>query len=426
MNNSDLIIKINKLIKFYKEKRLNLKLWNMNTDPINICKRFSKNISENLNENEVIIEIELRKNNYFYEDKEKYDLYINNIKVTPSSNNKSVSWSAIRQYIDVFNALNIVFLNAKLKNNLLIQKVSCNANLKKTLLKFFSNDPIILSTIISNLIIKSFNNKINRINNLGYSFFISILFFINLNELDDDSWIQPLKVKNKDFLTIKDLQVENTCKETYKSVKKLSDQFDFIINKIYRALELLNFENQNEKSFSNTKDLVIEMMDKKSNNYRNKFKQSLIKRSETLYINQRYVSDVFNSDTNDKAGLIAIANELEGCHIYSVENIKNKILEVFNDLWNDNKFIEPSEVFKNDKIMELFDHIKNPSNGILMKSHYHQYYDLNYFSFNLDGEMIYDYKDEKYLFNILEFKKIKINNEILNSHLKYFLTLSTI
>jgi len=316
MNNSDLIIKINELIKFYKEKRLNLKLWNMNTDPINICKRFSKNISENLNPNEIIIEMELRKVTFFYEDKEKYDLYINNIKVTPSSNNKSVSWSAIRQYIDVFNALNIIFLNAKLKKNALTQKVNCNANLRNTLEKFFSNDPKILSIIISNLIIKSFNNKIDRINNLGFSFFISILFFMNLNELNDDEWIQPLTVKNKHFLNIKDLQVENTCKETYKSVKKLSNEFNFIIDRIYNSLELLNFENQNEKLYPNTKALIIEMIDKKSNNYRNKFKQSLIKRSETLYANQCYVSDVFNSDTNDKTGLIAIANELEGCHIY--------------------------------------------------------------------------------------------------------------
>jgi len=113
-------------------------------------------------------------------------------------------------------------------------------------------------------------------------------------------------------------------------------------------------------------------------------------------------------------------------YIYSVENIKNKILEVFDDLWNNNKFIKLNEVFNNDKIIKLLNDIKDPNNGILMKNNYHQYYDLDYFSFNLDGEMIYDYKDEKYLFNILELKKIQIDNGILNSGLKYFLTLSTI
>ncbi|MGL5684692.1 MAG: HNH endonuclease [Vagococcus fluvialis] len=65
----------------------------------------------------------------------------------------------------------------------------------------------------------------------------------------------------------------------------------------------------------------------------------------------------------------------------------------------------------------------NPYNGLMMNVLYHKYFDRNYFTFNINGKMIYREKDKKYLFNDLKLKEVMINPKILNNEMKHFLSI---
>ncbi|MGL5246443.1 MAG: HNH endonuclease signature motif containing protein [Mycoplasmoidaceae bacterium] len=360
-------------------------IWNMDTDVLNMLQRFYENI-ENL---DGIKKIQIKntgnknkKSNFLY------SVIINGINVTPAKKQKEVALSTVRQYCQILTSLDIVMFNNFKKEGFELECYFIQEKLREFKNMGFS------------IIFNGQKSAISWIRNLGFSLFVSLLYYKDFNFLDFDNEYKILEKRKsnsgKKFLTIKEgaKEIEKMYKETYKNLIK--NNFErYSLEEIIDSI--CNYINENIDDFKNIKKVEELNRQNKFSTERSKFKDSIFqdRSSKNLILDKKDVySDLVNFNNNyDK--LSAKFNDLHACHIYEVKNIKRN----FDDVSN----------------------VSNPHNGIMMKSEYHWAFDKGLFIFNEDGELRCREEEENYLFDILKLEKCKIRKEVFDESMKSYL-----
>lgn len=118
------------------------------------------------------------------------------------------------------------------------------------------------------------------------------------------------------------------------------------------------------------------------------------------------------------------------CHIFPIKQIKKAFEDEILELYKQEQEQEVTNKIKYEEILSKYkNYAKNSSNGLLMLSMAHHWYDQNAFGFDFINGKIWikiDYENavaEAWGLDINQVKKIKIKNNILNDNMKSFLKL---
>lgn len=394
--------------------------WKMGTDIFSMLDRLYKNIKN--------IEI----NNYVYfkenrnvktvEGKNKiYNLFLNDIDITPIKNKLGAALSTATQYRRVICAFGIgVVQEDEYKNekDFIINKGKIWLSYDIKWLLNTENKYNLIIKIISN----SLFSHIQYVRDLSYSIIISFLIVNQFNfELLDKSnqdirlfktrnnTPKLLNLINEKQEILKDINIQG-IKGTYKSIincinKNTNNNINNFIDDIWFEYNRKYSEEdieENRKIEINKRHLI----DKIKRN-RSKFKPNIFKnRKELGLINSEneYYSDIEDKE-GSKDGLLAKWNEAEAAHIFDVAKIKNFLLKN-KDIKKENEYLE---------------FVSNPNNGIIMRHDYHKSFDRGQWTFDSNGNMVIPHENKEYLFNILKLKYIKITPIVLNEDMKKFL-----
>jgi len=411
--------KINKIFSYYfDEKNLNdlgidkkntPSVWNVDTDFIKTLERMNTNL-ENINDDIVNIKV-------FKTDQNRYEMIINNKIVTPVHLKKNiinpVAFSTMRQYLQLFLWLNIItFDEFKKGNNYQVFRAA--SNFKSVIYEFVkSNESTIES--VKQMIAYSIKRNVTSVRNLGYTFFLA---FLNQQKIDfskiEDTYKVVTKKMNKDGIKCfalgdKDFidYFKHIEEATTKSLVSIFNKYELneFINDLLNKMDSKNMFYSDDveeqiKRFNLESELKIERSRLKPNIIKNRIELNLIKTENDIY------SDVIELESELMDGLSAKINELNACHIKEHKTIKNEL----------------SDKARYEELIHIMKETSDPYNGILMDLRYHKYFDRYLFNFDINGEMIWSKKDEKYLFEDLKFKKIKINPLLLeNGKMKEYL-----
>lgn len=393
--------------------------WKLGTSIFGMFDKFL-NKTKNININNHIIECKKIKN------ENRYNLWMGENIVTPSRNKENVALSTITQYRRVFCSFGVGIEQKKYKSekDFVINqgKIYLVHNFKSLIDKENRN------FLIIKLISDSLFSHIVYLRDFSYSIIFEFLFDKNFDfsllDLENRTFyfnkmIGKHNNKTKKCLSlIYNLQeIKNDIKKqgtngTYKEIveclnKNFSNVEDFVktIWNEYESKE--NGKEKDDESLNNINkiNLISEIKNNRSkfknNIFLNRKSLNLIKNENDLY------SDI--EDVNGgKQGLLARFNEAEAAHIYDVWKIKNILLE--------------SMSIDKDEKNELLAYIANPNNGIIMKSEYHKSFDRGQWTFDINGNMLVHIDNQKYLFDVLGLKQIRIDKQILNAEMKEFLS----
>lgn len=386
-------------------KNYKAKLWNMDTSILGILEQMKLKI---YNIQTPIFQIEIKKTGINKNGNNEFSIYIDKKNITPSRIKSRVSYSATRQYLQILSSLGIVmFGNTSEKHIEGMYDVS--ANFKSTICDFKDSE------IIKRLIVFCLKRNIAYSRNLSFSVFLSALKYyeynfnnIGINNKKVEKIMSKDDIKFFDITTTYGIFYTKKClKETYGKLIEYTlkdESIDEFVNNLIYVLEDKNESDDfsNEIWLQNSLNIL--------NKERSKFKDSIKANREILNLYNKHeniYSDIISTD-NKVEGLACKFNELNAAHIYNVWQIKNDLKQATKK--------------KEKDVDKIVASVKNPYNGLMMNNQYHDYFDRNYFSFNIDGEMIYRKEDEEYLFNVLRFKKVRIHPKILNDEMKYFLS----
>lgn len=360
-----------------------------------------------------------------------FNLYIGDKQVTPiMSYKKGASLAAITQYRRTLCAFNLLFIKDKIvkERDFVLKGIKgwLSPNSKELLKKEKRIQ------LITKLISDSFFTNHCYCRNFSYSIIIEFLIHKNFDFsiltksnrlLHFKKACGPLNNKNFKVLDLyedleeikKDIKRQGTL-GTYKEITKiLNDKFQNVESFIdYIHQEYLYKHNSDEyqKIYLTEKERINVMSSISIE--RQKFKNNIFKDRKELHLifeeNDLY-TDLSLIDDNSQEGLLTKFKEGEAAHIWDVQSIKNKI------------YANISNNFEN---KELKQNISNPKNGIIMRGDYHSSFDRNQWTFDLNGNMIYNQENENYLFNVLKLKKIKIRPEIFNEQTKKFIEMRNV
>ena len=357
-------------------------------------------------------------------EKNKYQMFINEVDVTPSTNKEKVSKGAMSQYIRMLACFKLIsWENIEQKE---FSKIILNEGYFKLNLNFYR---LIKKNIKDEIFdIKNIFNKIAKstISNKKYlkCFYYSLFIYITLKL--DESLIYKNESYLNDFvfsLSERDVKKDNlkageynlktrldklSGETTYKSgattynhlSKNLIFQIANILNLQTNNLSesnILNELNNDSKQkileyffnsiiehfdLSNESDFVSESLEyvekyvpnfdlyeeikieKIVSNQRAQLRKNILESRNVN--NDEYYSDLEPIDSQNTY-LPDHIDQQEAAHIYSVSEIKKKILKGNN---------------------EYYDILSDPNNGLLMDKIYHNAFDRDWFEFDTNGCMI--------------------------------------
>lgn len=400
--------------KYAISKNYKAKLWNMDTSILGILEQMKLKIS---NIKTPISQIEIRKTGINEKGNNEFSIYIDEKNITPSRIKSEVSYSAIRQYLQILSSLGIVMFGNTSKKQI-EGMYDVSANFKSTICDFKDSE------IIKRLIVFCLKRNIGYSRNLSFSIFLSALKYYEYNF--DNIEINNKKIEkrmSKDDIKFFDITAtygifytKKCLKETYGKLIEYTlknESIDKFIN------DLVNIVKDNGENYDLShqtileNQVILENYLNTLNKERSKFKNTIKTNRETLnlYKQDNVYSDIVSID-NSIEGLACRFEESNAAHIYNVWQIKDDLKQVFE-----------TEKNKESQIKEIIGYAKNPYNGLMMNIQYHDYFDRNLFTFNIDGQMIYREEDKDYLFNTLKMKEVKINPKILNEEMKNFLSI---
>ncbi|MGL4616661.1 MAG: HNH endonuclease signature motif containing protein [Mycoplasmoidaceae bacterium] len=362
-------------------------IWNMDTDIFNMMKR----LYENIKNFDKVREIEIRnaKNNN-KNGNDLYSLIVNGINVTPAKIQKEVAYSTIRQYCQILTSLDIVMFSDFKKEGFILECHGIKEKLEK-----FENMGL-------SIIFNGQKSAISWVRNLGFSLFMSLLYYKNFDFINFDKEYEIIEKRKRNknsgikFLAIKDSkkEIEQMYNETYKNL--IINNFEnYDLEKIIDSI--CDYINENNNDYEIIKKVEEKNRQNAISAERSRFKKMILddRLSKKLISDKNDIySDLVNFNNGDDR-LTARFNDLHACHIYEVKDIKRE----------------------NDSIY----HVSNPSNGIMMKSEYHWAFDKGLFIFNEDGEFRCREEEESYLFNTLKLEKCRIRREVFDESMKQYL-----
>ncbi|MDK2819945.1 MAG: HNH endonuclease [Mycoplasmataceae bacterium] len=394
--------------KYGINKNYKAKLWNMDTSILGILEQMKLNVDVI---SSPIYKIEVRHMGFNKNKNTLFSLFIDGINITPSKIKKEVSCGAIRQYLQVLSSLGIVMFG-NTQGSQIVGYYKVSANFKSTINDYNNSE------MIKRLIIFCLKRNIDYSRNLSFSIFI---FALNFYKYDFTKvYINNRRIekpKNKDGIKFFDITGEyrveylSKCWYTYKSLVEFTLKHESIEKFINDLIDILEDKNESD-DFSS--EILLQNYLSTLNKERSKFKDSIKANRETLNLYNKHeniYSDIISID-NSVDGLACKFNELNAAHIYNIWQIKNHLKQAFE-----------TEKKDSSQINEIIGYAKNPYNGLMMSGQYHDYFDRNLFTFNIDGQMIYREADKDYLFHTLKMKEVKINPKILNEEMKNFLSI---
>lgn len=405
----------------------NAKLWNIDTDIYGTWMRFLKKIKD-----EQIKEIE---SFYYIFEKSinRFKLYINDKEVTPTVNNDGYwSKSGLSQFFQVGDAFGFWFLDPseKLDDERMINK--------KNKIKYTYE----FNEIISESFEKNFNlflvkcmqkallQSKDYICNLGFSLFTccvidnvkkSYNFYINkkiyFKRIKTLKIIKNYKSEGYEIASNGWFDyVNQITKETYRgsldSIKNDFSNENLINTLIYtiknKQLEMIlsDAEFNNETFHSNYID-ICKLIDDSRTKLRKNILEKRIKNENIIKYND--LEYTFPNEWYVK--------DCEAAHIYDVWRIKQKVKEKL-----ENK--ESIESIK--KYVEEV--VTDPNNGILLLTQWHDFFDKNLFSFDMNGKIVILTNEKERLLPILnseslEYCSVRIKEKVLNFEMKEYLSL---
>ncbi|MGL5590900.1 MAG: hypothetical protein ACRDCH_02410, partial [Metamycoplasmataceae bacterium] len=292
-----------KFEKYFKKPMI----WNIDTDIFKMMKR----LYENIKDFDKVKEVEIR--NILDKNKNNNDLYsliVNGMNVTPARDKKEVGLSAARQYCQILTSLDIVMFSNFRKEGFILECHGIKGKLEK-----FENMGL-------SIIFNGQKSAISWVRNLGFSLFMSLLYYKNFDfkNFDEKYEIIEKRRRNKKtgikFICIKDSkkEIEKIYKDTYKNliINNFKDyDLETIINSIYEYMD----ENNNNY------ELIKKVEEWNKQNAisaeRSKFKKMILedRLSKNLIHdkNDIYSDLVDYKNSNDK--LTARFNDLHACHI---------------------------------------------------------------------------------------------------------------
>lgn len=396
--NNELIKKIKSILEIYEDHNFPGKLWNIDTDIFNFLKRVSDVLINSKRDRFRKIKIEYIKN------KDRYKLWIDELPIS-SSKSELLAWSTIRQYLQIFNALNYIDLNNKKINEIK------NKGYYKFDLSFeFSNLLLLNSNSFSiKILINSIKTNISFIKNMGFSIFVCLIWKKDKSILlhDDLNKFKFEKIKAKDgykFLDskIRNNYIEKMYKETYFNLLRKIDSKSIIeiINLIFHySFKYYDYFLHVSKTSINYNELNISNLFQSGRG----FLRNRIIENRNLKNDKFYTDIEFLDENNNWINLMWPIDQSEAAHIISVKDLKN---------W-EISFNKNEEISKE----KIHDKVSNYDNGLLIPEHYHKAYDKNKFFFNDKGIAIIRSQFVKE-FEIMGIKKFRIKESIFNEKMK--------
>ena len=401
--------KIDEILTIFKSK--DAKLWKIGTDIFNTIERLFINLEDaDLNE---LTKIELKKNN----NPKKFSFFYNGKNITPTHlKKKEVSDSAIRQYIDMLESLNIMFQKkSEVKNVFNGKNESCNLEVSSSFLNTIKKMTDKNNFKIScQIIINALNSNNKQKINLGYSLFIIILWKLNFDFLllNSNNKIVELQKYSKIFDLSNELEREENFKkswgDTYKTIVEViinKTELDSIINFIYSDFDI------NKNNYFTSESKQIKEFEKIVEKLRFEFRRNIKEDRVNLFLIKKDDIETIYSDLeiyqeeNCENNIEARISDLEAAHIF--------------DVWRVKEILKKSEYEDNKEIIKI---ISDPKNGLLMCPRYHRFFDKKLFNFNINGEMVCNEDDENYLFNQLKLHKVRIKRNVMNEKMKEYLS----
>ncbi len=447
--------KITKIIELFLDKdnyyKKSVKTWEIGTNFYQSLNIAITNINSKLNKDKSnYIEIRREYNPQNCNHERRYKLLLNGeYNITPTTRkNKIAAESTIRQYLQVWFALEIIEENKfNFKNDFYQIKLT---NKIWDFIKYDDNELIFK---FLKLIPYSYYSNINFVKNLGFSLFLSLIDEYNnqtktnyFDYINNEFQSKSLSRKYKKYTPfnfkdkvsqeyIKHIKGEKTQifgngKNTYVQLtKEILEKYDFIdvIKSIYDTL----FESYDEdKNFSITfninslKEKENKVIHNKVNDYvedikklRFKLRQNIINQRIFGYnLNTKNYSDIINSMINNRN-----IESMQACHIYEVEYII-KDLKLFAR--KNIKNLDDFEKYEFKKQLEQFvDDASNYNNGIFMCSDAHKMFDKHYVWFDTNGKFHFLESQEDEVIKSFgdEYKNIAIKNEVLTDQMKQYI-----
>jgi len=337
-----------------------------------------------------------------YQLQKRYHLVINNKNITPTTNTKKwASFGTIRQYLQELIAINFINAseNERFAGNI---KFDILPDLKYFIQSDESIDNNIIRKFINLIRKKGFNHySLNFEKNLGYSLFLSLLYLYDETRLIIDEinveYLKPITTRSKIY-------------EKRTPIEKIN----LLLNNKKEYLQLCTKIKEYIGNFSDFEQIILDEMveeNERNNNCKiDKLQPSLFDYSQLKELIEKGKSKIDNRRASLKINICqnrgySNKNDLytdfdnflgkqicnyHPCHIFEIKSIKAEYTNEIIKLYKNNSAKREDYEQINVKYQGFAD---DPSNGLLMTSNAHSWFDKYKFGFDFTNGKIWIKKD---------------------------------